>query len=74
MLVLLSPVTTPRSLPLPQFVTCALNKQLPRIQSWRQHGYAVIMLDNRGSANRGVQFEAVVKVCLARRVVLLESP
>lgn len=37
---------------------------MPRIQSWRQHGYAVIMLDNRGTANRGVDFEAYLKVCV----------
>lgn len=43
-------------------MTSGLSKHLPRIQSWRHHGFAVVMLDNRGSANRGIQFEAFIKV------------
>ena len=47
-----------------KMVTCGLCKHLPRIQQWRQHGFAVVMLDNRGSANRGQKFEAYLKVII----------
>ena len=45
-----------------QLVTKALNKQLPRIATWLRCGYVVVLLDNRGSANRGVKFESYIKV------------
>ncbi len=45
-----------------QMVRCGLSRQLPRIETWTQHGFAVVMLDNRGSANRGVAFESYIKV------------
>lgn len=44
-------------------VTNGFSRRLFRIEQWRQAGYAVVMLDNRGSANRGVVFEGSLKVC-----------
>ena len=43
-------------------VNAGLSRHLPRIAVWCNHGYAVVVTDNRGSANRGVQFAAHLKV------------
>ena len=43
-------------------VTGGLSRHLPRIEVWCQHGYAVVVIDNRGSANRGLKFEGHLKV------------
>ena len=43
-------------------VNAGLSRHLPRIAVWCNHGYAVVVIDNRGSANRGVQFAAHLKV------------
>ena len=45
-----------------QLVTEEFNRWQVRIQAWRMTGFAVVTIDNRGSANRGMQFEAHVKV------------
>ena len=44
-----------------QLVTQEFSRHLPRLQAWVQHGCAVVMVDNRGSANRGTQFEAHIQ-------------
>lgn len=53
-----------------QLVTRAFNKQLPKIRQWTSSGYAVVVLDNRGSANRGVKFESYVKVYMTIHMAL----
>ena len=45
-----------------QLVRREFSRQLPRLQCWVEHGFAVVLLDNRGSINRGLQFEAHIKV------------
>ena len=36
-----------------------------RIAEWTHSGFAVVIVDNRGSANRGTAFESHIKVfCL----------
>ena len=39
-------------------------------EQWRRAGFAVVMVDNRGSANRGVEFESAVKVMMMMVVVM----
>ena len=46
-----------------QLVTREFSRHLPRIQAWVRHGFAVVMVDNRGSANRGTKFEAHIQAC-----------
>ena len=47
-----------------QIVTSGLSRHLFHTEQWRRAGFAVVMVDNRGSANRGVEFDSAVKVTI----------
>ncbi len=33
-----------------------------KVSQWTHNGFAVVVLDNRGSANRGTKFESYIQV------------
>ena len=51
-------------------VVCPTRLRFARLHTLAAHGYAVVMVDGRGSANRGVAFESHLKDRLVRMTLI----